>query len=80
MITHHAELHNAVKYTSISGSWLEGRIYNDTHTHGNHPIRDGLSVVTTSIESDAFNGDGDRIINTRNTIYKIVGAVEEVQV
>lgn len=78
MITHHAELHHAVKITSNGDSWLEGHIYNDTHTHGNHPFRDGASIYTTSILSEHEDAAGDKFFTTGNTIYKVVGSLREV--
>lgn len=78
MIKHHAELHNPTLYKHEDGSWLEGRIYNDTHTHGNHPFRDGVLVNTTNVIDEVLQ-DGDVFMVTRNTTYKIVGKAQEVE-
>lgn len=77
MLTHHAELHNPIRITANGDTWYEGRIYGDKHTHGNHPFRDGVSIITTSMQSEHVL-DGDKYVVTRNTIYKIIGEVREV--
>ena len=78
MINHHAELHNPVKYIHEDGSWCEGRIHRDIHTHGNHPFRDGTSVTTSNV-IDTIRFDGDFYIITQNTTYKVVGEIREIQ-
>ena len=77
MINYHAELQNPTLYIHEGGSWLEGRIYNDTHTHGNHPFRDGVTVTTTAVMDEILN-EGNTYMVTRNTTYKIVGTVREI--
>lgn len=77
-MNHHAELHNAVLYKHDGGAWLEGRIYNDTHTHGNHPFRDGTPITTTNVSDEVLEA-GNTYMITRNTTYKMVGAVREVE-
>lgn len=74
---HHAEMHNATLYKHENSSWLEGRIYNDTHTHGNHPFRDGTPVTTTAVMDEVLEA-GNTYMITRNTTYKMVGVVREV--
>ncbi|QOC54882.1 hypothetical protein [Proteus phage 3H10_20] len=51
---------------------VSGFIKNDTSTHGNHPFKDGTPVLTSRVESLMTDEDGDLILKTRNTKYKIV--------
>lgn len=52
------------------GETLEGILFGDTATHGNHPFRDGTRVNTSQIEAAIFR-DGSVFVKTRNSIYRI---------
>lgn len=52
--------------TPVVGLSLQGRIFDDTHTHGNHPFPDGSLVCTTPV----LRIEGG-LVHTRNTVYLI---------
>lgn len=67
-----AELLNPQKHTFPNGkSVYTGQIYNDRHTHGLHPFRDGNSVRTSFVEAE-FEVNGEKFIETMNTTYKVI--------
>ncbi|MCS5737062.1 hypothetical protein, partial [Herbiconiux daphne] len=45
-------------------------IFGDTATHGNHPFRDGLNIHTSYVLNE-YERDGERFIQTMNTLYKV---------
>lgn len=55
----------------VVGQENSGFIFNDTSSHGNHPFRDGTSVMITAIQ-DIVESDGSTFITTRNTVYKLL--------
>lgn len=52
------------------GDTLEGHLYGDSATHGNHPFPDGTHVNTSRIESVIVR-DSRVFVKTRNSIYRI---------
>ncbi|CBW54780.1 hypothetical protein [Pantoea phage LIMElight] len=53
-----------------AGGRLEGHLFGDTATHGNHPFVDGTRVNTSTVESVIVR-DGGVFVKTRNSIYRI---------
>lgn len=52
------------------GDTLEGHLYGDNATHGNHPFPDGTRVNTSRVESVIVR-DSRVFVKTRNSIYRI---------
>lgn len=48
-----------------------GHCYGDTHTHGNHPFRDGEYIRTSFVVKEEVV-DGVRYIHTLNSVYKVI--------
>lgn len=66
---YHAEL-KAVSEVTIGRS-TTGYIFEDTHTHGNHPFPNGSYIFTSTIQ-DITQVEGVTYIITRNTVYKLI--------
>lgn len=70
-----AKLSSAIIHKLNDGNWyMTGRIWSDTHTHGNHPFRDGLSISTSRVVNISEKV-GTFFVETRNTKYRIIGPI-----
>lgn len=58
------------QYGDNQGYIYWGHIFEDTHTHGNHPFPAGTYIRTSLVRKEEVI-DGVRYIHTLNTVYKV---------